>query len=185
MIIIWIEKVRKVTATGSRRKHVTCEGCGVEFTYDLRREVTAEDDSLFSWTEEEAYRKAELNARTKLNLLLDEEEDVVLCPECSWVQERMIEAVRRRSYPTLKQLVRLGLLLTTVCVLLPLGIGVGCIVVGLGDTLASAGGFVPLNIVFGLIAVVSGIGSFHLWFLRRMLNIRYNPNKKPPRRMAP
>lgn len=184
MIFVWIEKVRKVTARGSRCHEVKCESCDGTFTYDVHREVTAEDGSLFSWTEEAAYKKAEANAAALLDKELNEVE-TVLCPYCGWVQGSMIEAVRQRSYPTLRQLARLGMLFTVTGFLL----GVVFLVVmwfgGWGGPVGPQHPALSMVAVGVMIGTVAGIGTFVSWITRRALNAAYNPNRHPPLRPVP
>jgi hypothetical protein len=177
MIFVWIETVRKVSASGSCCKTVSCEGCGKPYSYEVSREVTAGDDSLFSWTEEASYRKAEVNARKSLEKALGEAIEPVECPNCGWLQRAMVLAVRKAKHPQLYSWIRLGMLLTVAGFLLAACFAaIGWFV---PVPAAKSDIFNPITIVGLMIAGLFGVPTFYLWLLRFILCRAYDPNANP------
>lgn len=84
-----------VTATGRKLKPVRCENCGHQYVYMLKRQASGGASAL-----EGRELGAEDKARTMAQSILDRKMkgavDLVPCPKCGWVQERMIPVARRQ-----------------------------------------------------------------------------------------
>ena len=177
MLLVWVSSKHKCFVRGTRTKHVACEACGGEYTYELGREAEGTDTSLFSWDDRSAFRKAEADAQKKLEKVLDDENDPVGCPACGRVQSHMIEAVRHRSYQGLRELAKAGFLFASVGIGLILVFGTAPFFVDAqirakADDLAFG-----MGAVGGILACLFGLPAAAFWALRNWLNSRYDPNR--------
>jgi len=172
----------KVFVRDTRVKRCACEQCGHEFEYEIEREAGGKDNSLFSWDERDAFRKAEADAQKNVSKLLDAQDDAVPCPDCGWVQTGMIVAVRRQSYLRLKEVFELGMFLTITGVILPLLLAALFLFTSSVNSGVHGDMTFTLLSVAGILAVVGGVPTFLLWLLRHLLNAAYNPNANPKAR---
>ena len=173
ILLLLSTPTRKVTVSGETTKYETCEMCGCEFDYVIRREADGEDKSLFSWTNRSANRKAADDACANLAKILEAELDPAPCPDCGWVQAAMIAHVRTGSYSNLRELSRLGLVLCAGGLLLAL-----CSIPVHFGNFADAENLASIMAVVGsVIAAIGGIPGICLRALRDYLNSRYDPNR--------
>lgn len=176
-MLIWISIKRNVTLSGCRTKSIVCEECGQAYTYELQRTTVGSDDSLISWNEASAFRKAEVNARKKLDDLLESECDPVECPQCGWVQSDMVEAVRRRSYLGLKGFVDLGWLIGLGGLLLAVVLPLLVHFAAPPDKPRAWDGSLVIVIVGLVIMQIGLMPACFFWALRKFLCWRYDPNR--------
>jgi hypothetical protein len=158
---------RKCSVQGGRERFVDCEICNGRYSFIITRVAIGEDRTLFSWTDRQAYAKAEADAYQKLATILAMEFDIAPCPHCGWVQLAMVDAMNAKSYVNLKQFSTMAF--------------VGSLVFG-GIFLFIAfctKPFVPVFIDIALVAMALGSGiAYGLSYLRRVLLRRCNPNKQ-------
>jgi Zn ribbon nucleic-acid-binding protein len=98
-----------VTATGAVLKWVRCDACGVEYQYKLQRKARGEGRSILFLDEEGALSRASSSASAELHYKLQHGVDVVPCPACGHVQQRMFRKARREHR---RWMLTLGLVLT-------------------------------------------------------------------------
>ena len=103
----------KATVSGARLVEVDCEECSTRYGYVMERRATASSATLY-WIGDTKTR-AEYKARAALERKLDEDRDIVPCPQCAWVQSDMVQWARRNRLLWLRVV---GIVLTTVPVIL-------------------------------------------------------------------
>jgi len=96
MFVFWYRQYTAVR-TGSIEKHVRCEKCGGDFTYEVVRPSVGTAQSPFGVRNKgaraEAINEAGLQPTKKLKAAVDP----VPCPKCGWFQEHMVKELRRRD----------------------------------------------------------------------------------------
>jgi hypothetical protein len=154
----------QATEQGTTVKEVTCEGCGSEYVYQLRRAVHGRVTTFLVRDD----KAATTHALAGLDRLLQTDFDPVPCPQCGWYQRAMVSR--------LKQLRTRGLWTPTI-VLLPLAAALGAFG-GLITLLAKLPGGPPSEVGIVLLALsgagaVLGVG-LPLW--RLLSSWWYDPN---------
>lgn len=97
MVFIYIERCESSTA-GTRLVNVSCDQCGCAYCYELARVGTGATSTLYGIGQERATRKAEFLAQQDLARRLEEEDELVPCPKCGWINESMVAGYRRGRY---------------------------------------------------------------------------------------
>jgi hypothetical protein len=100
--------VRAGTASGSRRKPVTCSGCGQQYEYVVTREgrgTSAPRPFPFILFSERANRGVLERAKKDLAFKLERAVDPVPCPHCGILQPNMIRPKRHEKAKTILLLV--------------------------------------------------------------------------------
>jgi hypothetical protein len=87
------------TVSGSARKRVRCEGCSMEYGYEMRRIAQGGGHSAFGLTNSGAAAAANERARTNLAHALDRDIEAVFCPKCGLYQSDMVALLRKRLGP--------------------------------------------------------------------------------------
>jgi hypothetical protein len=78
---------------------VTCEQCGHRYGHAMTRTRRAIGDR-YVWQSREKYREKYVEeARRELDAKLARGVEVVPCPQCGWIQARMLDRARRERYP--------------------------------------------------------------------------------------
>jgi hypothetical protein len=95
--MVFIPVGRDYTATHESTvpKDVTCEQCGREFYYLMKRQASGSASSPFFLDNRGAGARARDRAEEELRRLLETECDPVPCPECGWYQSSMCATIRR------------------------------------------------------------------------------------------
>src|SRR5436190_18215487 len=93
-----ISKTILATKSGSAIKQVTCEACGCQYYYELARASIGSAESLFGLQDETAELHAKKGAQELLGKALKQDSEVVPCPQCGLIQQRMVANARRRKY---------------------------------------------------------------------------------------
>ncbi|MFI5380719.1 MAG: hypothetical protein ACHRHE_15580 [Tepidisphaerales bacterium] len=151
--------------TGRAIKSATCERCGTEYFYDLRRVIVSE---RWGGTADAAEKRTQEAATARLQRTMDHDTDVVPCPQCGWIQTEMVHDLRRRSYRWL-----LGL------ALIPSGLVlVGCMV--LSGLLLYVGTSQATWKSLGFVALVAGAFALAGVALHWLLQRPINPNRAFP-----
>ena len=84
------------TTYGSVYKHVTCEHCAVEYSYEMYRFATGAGLSFLFLDGAGASERAQTKAENDLIRKLVRGVEVVPCPECGWVQSNMFRRARNQ-----------------------------------------------------------------------------------------
>ncbi len=132
------------TTTGTVKKAVICEHCGCHYEYEMRR-VGVGTLYRSALTKADADKEAARIAADQLQRMLENECDVVPCPECGAITREMDKA-RKAFFPKMLLVIGAGaglLLLVFVAWLITgriflLGSVVGAIIVLLGTFILSA-----------------------------------------------
>lgn len=86
-----------VTVRAQRPKHVTCDGCQVEYVYFVERRAEGNDSSMLFLNNSGAQKNAQRIAERRLNEKLDRAVKAVPCPGCGLIQEHMIaQAIKQK-----------------------------------------------------------------------------------------
>ena len=83
-----------VEARGSILKTAHCEQCGTHYRYEVTRKTASDHVGPLAIANKAAQARAQTIANQKLGRALEHAEELVACPECGWVQSRMIRAKR-------------------------------------------------------------------------------------------
>ncbi len=167
---MYVGKEIAVNVTGKRLKPVACEKCASSFFYELTRVGVGKASSPFFLAQGWARKRAEKSARRNLDKRLAREAEMVPCPKCHWVNQDLIEMYRRRQY-------RGGWML--IALLIVAGVIATPVITA---ELYNSPGFrfdraIPTQIaIFSLFLLAAVI----VWFVRRMLRERINPNATFP-----
>ncbi|HEV8378880.1 MAG TPA: hypothetical protein VGP99_08515, partial [Tepidisphaeraceae bacterium] len=86
------------TATGKIAKPVQCVRCGGEYVYIMERKVTGGGFSFLFVDNDGAAKRAEAAARQNLERKLNDDCDLVACPDCGHYQPQMIRKIRGRRF---------------------------------------------------------------------------------------
>lgn len=91
---------RRYTATvrGSRTKHVTCEGCGHRYQYQVESEGSGTGESAYFLNNEGAQQRARERAQASLDSRLERAREAVACPRCGLFQAYMVALLRQRRF---------------------------------------------------------------------------------------
>lgn len=84
----------RATVSGEVTKFITCEKCGCEYVYALRRQATGSSKSPLFSDGDKAARRAASDAETELRRQLNYEDDPVPCLDCGWLQKTMVKGMR-------------------------------------------------------------------------------------------
>ncbi len=169
--MVHIPTGREYTATleSAVPKAVTCEQCGREYFYLMRRQASGSASSPFFLDNRGASQRARERAEEELRQALETECDPVPCPECAWYQSHMVPTIRRSYH---RWMVTVGAVL--------LAVAAPC----LASTLSFASGVQPTRpgTVPILWAVTSGLAIVGLGMIigRKILASRLDPNATDP-----
>lgn len=151
------------TITGSTLKPVTCEYCGCQFLYQLKRAGKGEAESFLWLNNRGAENRARVSATNHLNDRLQSDIDAISCPDCGMYQENMVKKLKDEAWSEVSR------------VALSFGI-IGAILVWIGACLLSA---TPSWLQLLLLSIVIG---FWCWAVLRMAlrayNLKPNANAK-------
>lgn len=87
-----------IHAHGLRIKDVQCEKCQTQFGYQLQRSAKGSATGFRFSQNKDATRRADDAAITLLTKLLDEQDELVPCPVCQWVNQDMINHYRKEKH---------------------------------------------------------------------------------------
>lgn len=178
MLLLFLSSSKqKFYVRGKRVKDALCERCDCEYSYEIERDVIGEDNSLFSWSEKAAFRKAEADGQKKLDKVLDAEDDAAPCPDCGWVQAHMIESVRNQSYLGLKNFSKGGFLFAWVGIAIAVAIPVIAHLSQPPQQAEFARDTFKYASVGLCITTIGLIPAVPFWALRKLLLGFYNPNR--------
>jgi len=90
-------KKTAASATGSRLKAVVCEKCQTQYWYLLSRLGTGQTSS-FLFVGNGAFLRAQKAAERDVAKRLDREVELVPCPRCHWVNQKLVSLAGRRKY---------------------------------------------------------------------------------------
>jgi hypothetical protein len=82
--------------SGTKVKHISCQKCGDNYVYVLRRTGEGTGKSVLWLDNDGARGSADTSARQDLHAKLAKGVDPVACPACGWYQKTMVAAVRAR-----------------------------------------------------------------------------------------
>lgn len=160
------------TAEGEAPKFVTCKKCGHGYGYWMTRTGSSTNTAWFLIGRDSAQSRSSREAEGEVARRLRTEHDPVPCPECGHYQKKMIRPARDEKFGWV---FRLGLLLG-------LGFGAGCFVVG-SAVMALGGGGAWVDqvtkVVFGMMcpgAIGIPVTAF---VLKGVLGGKYDPNADP------
>jgi hypothetical protein len=88
----------KSSVVGKRLIAVRCDHCGCEYFYELARVGLGFATAHYGIGSRRAERAAEERARMDLSRLLEQDAELVPCPECQWINEELVSAYRRGRY---------------------------------------------------------------------------------------
>jgi hypothetical protein len=95
MVFIPVGREYNATHESTVPKDVTCEQCGREFYYLMKRQASGSASSPLFLDNRGASQRARDRAEEELRRLLVTECDPVPCPECGWYQSSMFATIRR------------------------------------------------------------------------------------------
>jgi hypothetical protein len=95
---------------------VRCEQCRSLYGYALTRSVPVKASRIIWESAVEARKEAFKRAERMLKRKLDREHDPVPCPECGWLQKRMLDPARREHFPLLPRSAKVAFILAGVMV---------------------------------------------------------------------
>src|SRR5438067_1274597 len=95
---VYHAKVFKSSTSGLRVESVVCEKCATTFSYELVRVGAGTASAPYYIGQTAAKARADQRARADLQKRLAREAELVPCPKCHWVNDGLIERVRRRRY---------------------------------------------------------------------------------------
>lgn len=98
MLHLYFGKTFTSQITGYRTVHVTCEKCQTKFRYELTRTGRGSGEAPYFLGQTEAANRAKLRAQRNLEWRLEHEGEMVPCPNCHWVNEKLIRKYRERKY---------------------------------------------------------------------------------------
>jgi hypothetical protein len=93
---------------------VRCEQCRHVYGYALTRSVPVKASRIIWESAAVARKEAFERAGRMLDRKLDREHDAVPCPECGWLQKRMLDPARRAHYPLLSRPAKIAFVLAGV-----------------------------------------------------------------------
>jgi hypothetical protein len=99
----------------------------------------------------------------------------VPCPACGWVQDHMIAAERRRMYPRMIKWIKSGVVTWAFLLTSPLVICLAVYCVS-GPQATARANFAPGMMMLWACLPVVGVTTLALWWYRRRLASRYDPN---------
>jgi hypothetical protein len=152
---------------GSTIKTVTCERCGKEYSYSLKRTGRGRGTNFLlgsSGSSEAASR-----AQSSLLHKLANDCDPVPCPKCGWYQEHMVQKARTLKHRWVKK---------TAFALFPLSVLMG--IAGFMALIAE-NGFGFLTVFLLTLAALAALAVPGLPLLRHILIRHYDPNYDPQR----
>jgi len=167
---MFIYAFRQYTAwrQGTAVKHVRCEKCGGDFSYEALRRGSGSGHSPYFLSNEDARHEAISQARSSLAKKLEAAIEALPCPKCGWVQEAMVRELRRRSK---RWIVKAGWLLA-ILAWASAGIGVLTATEAFSKSLDEQNGSIIFMLFAGgFAALFVFLGLGHLW------GQRINPNK--------
>ena len=152
------------TVTGTAVKGAACEACGTRYSYLATREGSGKGFAPYFLFESSAARSAQQKATADAQKQLARASDPVPCPSCGLVQPAMVRAARRRLYGWMADL-GLGLLML---------FGVATLFVAVVTYFNGAGWMIEVEA--WAVYTTPGVLGSGLWFGRRALAARYDPN---------
>jgi hypothetical protein len=84
--------------TAAINRDVRCEKCGCAYRYELVRRGEGMGSAVYGIGEGAAERRADRRARELLEEHLANAVDPVACPDCGWLQAKMVRELRDRHY---------------------------------------------------------------------------------------
>lgn len=91
----------EVTNFGKKIVPVKCEKCGCEYFYELSRMAKGVRYADFDLFQRWATQSATTDAARNLDNRLDDEAELVPCPQCEWVNDELVEGYRRSKFRNL------------------------------------------------------------------------------------
>jgi hypothetical protein len=79
-------------------KQVHCEKCGSDYAYEMIRRGTGIAESPYYLGSTHQERSAMVHAKCSLQRQLARDRDPVACPDCGWIQQSMVDDLRRRAH---------------------------------------------------------------------------------------
>lgn len=152
------------TVTGTAVKGATCEACGTRYSYLATRTATGKGFAPYFLFESSAAGSAQKQATAEAEKLLGPACDPVPCPSCGLVQPAMVRAARRARHSWMADLAQ-GLFLL---------FGVATLFVAV-ETYFNGTGWMSESVAWAVYAT-PGVLGLGLWFGRRALAARHDPN---------
>lgn len=155
---------------GRKVKQVCCEKCQTQFCYELTREVKGVGSAPYFLMQGRAQRQAVERATVALEKALEVGQEVVPCPKCHWVNQRLAQTYLKQIMPSTIGRILLALAIGfSVMMLLPLPIAY------------LPGDQIGLAAILMLLTFLATAAS-PIWFVlrRRKLRRRLDPNANFP-----
>jgi hypothetical protein len=154
---------------------VLCEQCGRPYGYALTRSVGVQTTRAV-WESVEAARKTAFRqARRSLDRILDRECDPVPCPECGWLQKKMLTAARREHFGALPWSATFAFILAGIVLFLLLAYTILVEDLALKPARWGPEGAAGLGLSFVLLLLCGG-GA---WLVHRVRRMWFDPNSIP------
>lgn len=169
-MIIYVGEAVTVQVQGQWWRGEKCEHCGQPFHYQVRFAAAGAAANPYFIDSHDARRRAEEEARIRLDHALRHGAFPVPCPHCTLYQGHMVPAVRAEQYRWMRSAGRFLLGLTPTALLL------GGMVTGVVSSTAGQDAFpAAAAVLLGLLAVLlsTGVG---LLVARRRRQAGYDPN---------
>lgn len=153
-------------AAGKKVKAVHCDKCGQDYFYHMTRKAETVAKVTLLRGRSGAQDAADQLAQHRVKEMLEEDVDLVPCPNCNWVSAAMVKQFARQKYGWLREL---GLL--------PVVAG---IIAGVIINFNSSGGdsdasVLPITLIILGFILTAGILILQ-WYLKK----NYNPNANHP-----
>jgi hypothetical protein len=142
-----------------------CEKCGLTYYYIMPRHVKTSAIAWLHIAKARTERRAVEKAQRKLERIINQEAELVPCPQCYWISQSLVEGYGRKQ--SVSRELRMALM-------------------GLGLSLSS-GVAVVSNLALGMVLAVLSVlvlmaGPIQLWIYRRRNYNRHWP--QPPRDLS-
>lgn len=172
MVIHW-EKNIVSERIGGRIARVECSHCGCEYFYELTRVGVGSATAYYGIGVAGASASAESQSKRNLGERLADEAELVPCPKCNWINDKLVAGFRRSQYR------RLGILAAYVGFFGTIGSLIGAWIISVGP--AADGALLPYFLFAGpTLFILLAVATVAL---RNWMRSRIQPNHDFP--MAP
>jgi len=164
----YFAKVFTANVTGTRVVDAACERCQTGFHYHLVRQGTGTGSAPYYLFQGAAERRAQAAAADDLAKRLAREREPVPCPQCQWVNQRTIDAHRKRLHRWLTSVAWTGAIALFIVIIL---------------SRASQSRQIRDEEWLPLLAVAGGVAATILvvcFVAQRKLRRRFDPNRDFP-----